>query len=189
MLKIHRAFFLGLFFCFISCNGDLNEGLDFIEESNATAITTIITAQDLPINISNYISNNFAESTILKVERYQHSTNISYGVQLDSGEILLFTPNGILLALDKDGLSTTEDKDGEEVSASELPISIIDYILSQYPFAVILFAERENGNEYEIYLDNGVELHFDEAGNLISMESDDDDDGDSDDGDSDDDDG
>ena len=177
MLKKHPTFFWVLLFCFISCNGNLNEGLDFVEESNAAAITTIIAAQDLPVNISNYVLNNFSESAILKIERHQHRTNISYEIQLDSGELLLFTPNGILLALDRDGLSTTEDKDGQEVSASELPIAIINYILSQYQFAVILFAEKENGNEYEIYLDNGIELHFDEAGNLITTERDDDDDG------------
>lgn len=177
-----------------ACKGELTDGLDFIEESNVPTITTRIEVKELPVAIRSYVDTHFAETLISKSLRYQHDKSITYGVFLQSGVFLLFAPNGLLLALDKDGVESG-DRDGQEILASELPNTIIQYIIDNYPNAIILFAEKEKDGQYEIYLDKEVELHFNEVGDFISKEQDDDDDGliipreDDDDGDNDNDDG
>ena len=179
MLQRRNSFFFwGLFLCilFLSCRGELTDGLDFTEESNAQTVTIRIAKEELPAIIRSYIETHFTDALISKSLRYQHRQSISYGVFFQSGEFLLFAPNGLLLALDRDGIES-KDKDGQEILASELPSSIIQYVVEHYPTAIILFAEKENNGYYEIYLDNNIELHFNEVGNFITKEQDDDDDG------------
>jgi len=180
LLEKNNFFYWGLFFCLlfigVSCRGTLNDDLDFIEDSNVQTITTQIGVEELPAAIQSYIAMHYAQALIHKTLRYQHDKSTSYGIFLQSGEFLLFAPNGQLLAIDRDGIEENMDRDGQEILAGDLPVLILQYILENYPNAVILFTEKETDG-YEIYLDNNIELHFDEVGNFLDEQQDDDDDG------------
>lgn len=160
----------------MACSG-LSEEPTFTEETNAPLISTPIASDDLPLNIRNYLEEHFMNVLIVEVLKHNHQGVISYSVTLVSGEYLLFTPNGVLLAIDRDGQSNSADQDGMEIRAMNIPVAILQYIIENYPNAVILFSEEEDDGQFEIYLDNGLELHFDKDGNFISTENDDDDDG------------
>ncbi len=104
-----------------------------------------------------------------------------------------------------DGVSSNSDDDddgngddddgvagnGNHIDPATLPTAIRNYIAANYPGATITEAERYS-NQYEVELNNGVELYFDLNGNLISSSgssSDDDDDNGTSDNDDDDDNG
>lgn len=169
-------FWLLIISSYIACSG-LSDEPTFTEETNAPFISTSIASSNLPLNIRNYLEEHFLDILIVESLKHNHQGVISYSVTLVSGEHLLFTPNGILLAIDRDGQNGTADQDGMEIRAMNLPVAILQYIIENYPNAVILFTEEESDGQFEIYLDNGLELHFDKDGNFISTENDDDDDG------------
>ncbi len=164
--------------CILSCNGEITGSQGFEEESNALFYTVPISSKDLPLGIQNYITEHFPNTEITKVERHNHQGIISYEIFLSNGGNLLFSPKGFLLAIDREGMVDESDEEGEEVFASSLPIQIIQYILENYPNSTIFYSEKENNGNFEINLDNGLELYFDSEGNFIEevMESDNDDD-------------
>lgn len=177
MKKSYRLlFWLWLFYGCFACNG-LSDIPSYEEETNAASISTIIANDDLPLNIRNYLNNNFPDIASTEILRHNHQGVISYSVALISGEYLLFSPNGILLAIDRDGQDSSGDQDGNEILSSNLPVAILQYVVGNYPNTIILFTEKESDGSYEIYLDNGIELHFDSEGNFINAENDNDDDG------------
>lgn len=68
------------------------------------------------------------------------------------------------------------DKD-EKVAVADLPPGIVSYISENYPESTIKEAEREKENGaviYEVELNTGEELIFDENGTFIGLESEDD---------------
>lgn len=85
---------------------------------------------------------------------------------------LLFTGCG-----DDGFLDDLFDRD-EHVAIEDLPEAILDYIAENYPDSTIEEAEREKNRHgdiiYEVELDTGEELTFDEAGNFLGVEEDDD---------------
>jgi len=177
MKKSYRLlFWLCLFYCCFACN-DLTDIPTYVEETNAASISTKIAADDLPLNIRNYLNNHFPSIASIDILRHNHQGVISYSVALISGEYLLFSLNGILLAIDRDGQDSSVDQDGNEILSSNLPVAILQYVVENYPNTVILFTEKESDGSYEIYLDNGIELHFDSEGAFIDAENDNDDDG------------
>lgn len=163
--------------CIISCAGELSGSQGFEEESNADSYSITIAIDDLPLGIQNYITNNFPDSEISLIKRHTRNGNISYEIILKNGEKLLFSPNGLLLAIDRVSTDNVPDEDGEEVFASSLPAQIIQYILDNYPNTTIVYSEKENDGNFEVNLDNGLELHFDSDGNFLNLDNDNDDDG------------
>jgi predicted heme/steroid binding protein len=69
----------------------------------------------------------------------------------------------------------TEEEDEDEWEDEDhvnLPQAILDYLAAQYPTATIREAEWEDGH-YEVELNNGLELKFDQNGQFLSAEWDD----------------
>lgn len=167
---------LGLFCLMLLACNEPSDIATFEEETNALSIKTRVSQEDLPANINTYLSTNFPDTEMTEAFRHNNQGTISYSILLVDGIRLLFSPNGILLAIDDDGQDMFEDRDGNEILAANLPPTIIKYIVENFPDTIILFTEKEEDG-YEIYLSNGLELHFDEDGNFISAENDNDDDG------------
>ena len=61
------------------------------------------------------------------------------------------------------------------VNTSALPQNILDYIVQNYPGMTIREAEIEDNNNYEVKLNNDLELIFDSEGNFLGEDTDDDD--------------
>ena len=120
----------------------------------------------LPETILTYVSNNYPDETIVHAERDNdgHEVYLSNGVEID---------------FDFDGTieeERDEDDDWDDwndwddaIAASELPESILNYLSSEYPGDTIIKAERDEGM-YEVTLGTGLELTFDQSGQLIDID-------------------
>jgi uncharacterized membrane protein YkoI len=123
-----------------------------------------VSTTDLPQSIVDYINNNYPDETIVQAE-----------IDMENGQMVyeVYLSNGLELYFDENGAFISSDDDNEYILESDLPQSIVDYINSNYPDAEIVYAELdyEDGQmEYEVKLDNGMELKFDGNGNLVSSD-------------------
>lgn len=78
--------------------------------------------------------------------------------------------------VDNVDLNLTAQLSDVYVNPASLPQSILDYISTNYPDNTITEAEIEDNNNYEVKLNNDVELIFDQQGNFLGIDDDDDDD-------------
>ena len=134
----------------------------------------------LPQNILDFISDNFPG---LGIDEAELENNGNYEIELDNDIELIFDGEGNFLGQAKDENEDEEGEDEEDINPADLPQVIQDYITENYPDNTIIEAEVDE-DEYEVTLNNGVELEFDLEGNLLNVEDgngeDDDDDGDDD---------
>ncbi len=138
-----------------------------------------LTLSEIPENILDFIEDNFPGVQIDEAER---ENNGNYEIELENDVELIFSSNGEFLGQAED--ENEDDFDDDEIDPADLPQNILDYLSANYPDNIIIEAEIEDDGEYEVTLDNGVELEFDADGNFISAEDgngDDDDDDDDDD--------
>lgn len=102
--------------------------------------------------------------------------------------IVLMTVTLMFSSCNKDGgfLGDLFNKNEQTVASGDLPQAILDYLNTNYPNFSIKKAEKDTDDTgaviYEIELDTGEELLFDENGNFLGEESDHDDDSDEHDG-------
>lgn len=73
-------------------------------------------------------------------------------------------------------LTLTAERSDVYVNTAALPQAILSYISTNYPNNTITEAEVEDSNNYEVELNNGTELIFDQQGNFLGVDDDDDDD-------------
>ncbi len=66
-----------------------------------------------------------------------------------------------------DEAEEAEEEEGEEIDPDSLPQQVLDYIVENYPDAQIVEAELYPNGDYEVELDDEVELVFDSAGNFL----------------------
>jgi hypothetical protein len=175
----------------------LNNGLELIFDSEGNFLgidddgdndfgDEYIPLSEIPKNILDFINTYFPGSSIKEAER---ENNGNYEIELSNDVELIFDSNGNFLGQGED---ENEDEDDINIEPSDLPQNILDYIAENYPNNTIIEAEIEDDGNYEVTLNNGVELEFDSDGNFLSAEDgngedDDDDDDDDDDEESDDD--
>ncbi|MGB1241275.1 MAG: PepSY-like domain-containing protein [Chitinophagales bacterium] len=72
--------------------------------------------------------------------------------------------------IEESGTNPSTSSASKSIPVEELPSLITDYIAANYPTAVILEAEQEDDGEYEVTLDNGLEIKFDADGNFLEEE-------------------
>jgi len=151
---------------FQSCSKD--EGVK--NEVDLTAVAfkadVHIRTSTLSQKILNYITANYPNLTIVEAEE-EDNENIE--ITLSDGTELVFDAAGNFLGEDNDQDDDFGDRD---VNISDLPQSIIDFIATYYPGISIEEAEIENNGNYEIELENDVELIFDADGNFLGVASD-----------------
>ncbi len=148
---------------------ELSNGNEYYFDSNGNYLgmddsNVNISNDNIPQNIANYITSNYPEQTIIKSEFEMEDGMQVYEITLSNGLELYFDENGNFLGF---------DDDSSHISLSEIPQSILDYISGNHPNATIIYAEmdfEDGGIEYEIKLDNGMELKFDGSGNFISSD-------------------
>ncbi|WP_300442075.1 PepSY-like domain-containing protein [Christiangramia sp.] len=131
---------------------------------------------ELPENILDFIDEHFPGVGIDEAER---ESNGHYEIELDNDIELIFDVNGNFLGIAHD--ENEDEQDEMDIHPDDLPQAIKDYISANYPEETIIEAEIEEDGTYEVTLNNGIELEFDEDGNFLSAEDgngDDDDDDD-----------
>ncbi len=119
----------------------------------------------LPQNILDYISENYPDLTIVEAEI---EDNQNFEIELSDGTELIFNSQGEFLGVDNE----ENEFDDEEIDPSELPQNILDFINNNFPGVGIEEAELENNGNYEIELENDVELIFDGDGNFLGQAQD-----------------
>ncbi len=73
-------------------------------------------------------------------------------------------------------LNLTAQRSDAHINTAALPQAILNYVSTNYPNNTIREAEIEDNNNYEVELNNGIELIFDQQGNFLGVDNDDDDD-------------
>ncbi len=73
-------------------------------------------------------------------------------------------------------LNLTAQRSDDYINSAALPQAVLNYISTNYPDNTIKEAEVEDNNSYEVELNNGTELIFDQQGNFLGIDDDDDDD-------------
>lgn len=129
---------------------------------------------ELPQNIQDFIAQYFPG---IGIDEAELENNGNYEVELNNDVELIFDADGEFLGKGEDEDDAYDDDD-EDVDPADLPQVILDYIADNYPDQTIIEAEKEDEG-YEVTLNNGVELEFDEDGVFVSAEDkngDDDDD-------------
>ncbi|MDP4709572.1 MAG: PepSY-like domain-containing protein [Saprospiraceae bacterium] len=120
----------------------------------------------LPEEAVDYLNANFSGLSILKVEKH---AEIGFKVLMNNQLQIVFDTSGSFLFSQQ-----KEDSDDDiPVAIGDLPASIRNFVSKNYPELQIVWAELDEGT-YEIYLNNGWELYFDQNGNFIRADRDDD---------------
>lgn len=137
---------------------------------NAVAFTADVHVKTstLPQNILDYITDNYSGLTIIKAEI---EDNQNFEITLSDETELIFDSQGNFLGEDND-----DNFGDEDIDISELPQNIINFVNQYYPGIAIEEAELENNGNYEIELENDVELIFDSNGNFLGQAHDENDD-------------
>ncbi len=154
----------------------LSNGLELIFDANGNFLgidddetedfgDEYIPISEIPQNILDFITANFPGVGIDEAEK---ENNGNYEIELENDIELVFDANGNFLGLAED--ENDEDEDDQDIDPADLPQNILDYISENYPNNTIIEAEIEDVGEYEVTLNNGVELEFDAEGNFLNAE-------------------
>lgn len=137
---------------------DDDEDNDFGDEN--------IPLSEIPQNILDFIALNFPG---IQIDEAEKENNGNYEIELENDIELIFDANGNFLGQgeDEDG---NEDEDDTDINPEDLPQVILDYISENYPDNTIIEAEIEEDGNYEVTLNNGVEIEFDADGTFLNAE-------------------
>lgn len=188
MIKINQALTAFLIMTilvltlFTSCEKEEFPKEEEIVQTGSNEITSLDEEViQFPNSINNYVDSEYPQLQITSVEQ---EDNEEYEVELSDGTTLIFDMDGSFLRVGEEDKEEEDDEDDDEEEVSltfnQLPTAIQNYLNTHYPNNEIEEAELENGNIFEIELDNGTELYFDNAGNLLYIETEGDYEGDDD---------
>ncbi|MDX1542584.1 MAG: PepSY-like domain-containing protein [Christiangramia sp.] len=170
MMKVFRIL-PALFVLFLLLQACSENGDSVKPDLNAVAFSADahVRTSTLPQNILDYITENYPGLTVVEAEI---EDNQNYEIELSDGTELIFNSQGEFLGVDND-----ENEFGDEdIDPSDLPQNILDFISANYPGVGIEEAELENNGNYEVELENDVELIFDGDGNFLGQAQDENDD-------------
>jgi len=124
---------------------------------NAMADDRPVPVQSLPAAAKQFVAANFPGATIVYAAKDdgKYETTLSTGAQVD------FTRKG---AWDKVDCHTVA------VPAAIVPAAIAAYVKASFPNTVITKIDKER-NGYEIELSNDIELKFNQAGVLMTIDN------------------
>ncbi len=123
-----------------------------------------VPTEDLPMAITEYITANYPEASIIKVKL----KNEEYKVYLDNFQKVYFDLEGNFL---REGMSNGNGHfgGGEMIAVEDLPMAVTNYVTMNYPEANIVKVKLKN-DEYKVYLDISLKVYFDLEGNFLREE-------------------
>ncbi|TRO65255.1 PepSY-like domain-containing protein [Christiangramia sabulilitoris] len=177
MIKLRKyVWLLGGIALLVSCSDDDTTRENDVDlDARFFNADVHVAVSSLSQDILNYVSSNYPDLTIIEAEL---EDNGNFEIYLSNGLELIFDSAGNFLGIDDD---ENEDFDDEYIPVEEIPQNILDFINSNFPGIEIDEAERENNGNYEIELENDVELIFDANGNFLGRAEDENEDDDEDD--------
>lgn len=115
----------------------------------------------LPATSRQFISEHFGDIAVshIQIEKNLVLTD-SYDVILTDGTNVEFNRKGEWKEVNRHNLP---------VPGAIIPETIQNYVRQNYPLAMIVAVDKDF-REYEIDLDNGIELKFDLQGNLVDLD-------------------
>jgi len=150
-----------------------------------------IPVESLPQAIIDYIDVNYPDFIIIDAEKIETKEGLFYGTDIESGEDLemelVFDEQGQFIKEegDDDDGDMEEDDDGNEIeiAVEDLPTSIIDDIMNNYPGAELLEADQITHGDGSITYDvemkhegTVIEVMYDSEANFLGIEQDEGDD-------------
>ena len=147
----------------VTPDGPINANVVAARADNSINVAT------LPQEVLDYIATNYSNETVVSSEI---EDNGNFEVELSNGIELIFDSNGSFIGVDDDG---NDDYGDTDINPADLPQSILDYIMVNYPDTTISEAELENNGNYEVELDDDTVLVFDGDGNFLGVGEDEDD--------------
>lgn len=119
----------------------------------------IVTENDLPEEISTYISNNFPDNEVAQVTVDQEAFSKKYAVILKDN-----------IKLEFDSKNNITDIDANSALPDHvIPAEILAYVNANYPENVITDWELEDKHQ-QVKLDNGLTLEFSLAGEFLRID-------------------
>lgn len=94
--------------------------------------------------------------------------------------ILILTVGFFIVSCSQDNLGTAQAidlskkvaKSDNSINTATLPQTVLDYITANYPNNTVKKAEIENNGNFEVTLDNDIELIFDVEGQFLGVDDD-----------------
>lgn len=124
--------------------------------ANANAQKKILSNNEVPIEITNYINQNFKAYKIRKVVKEVQNNETEYEVKLNEKVELEFD----------EGFKIKEIESKDGVSTQLLPNQVVKYVQAQYVnLKIVEWKLNEHGQKVE--LSNNTEIQFDVNGNFI----------------------
>ena len=121
---------------------------------------TIIDSSSLPESSRTFITQHFADQTILQVKKDRDGFKMDYEVLLSQSTSLEFFKNG----------GIKEINTPVSIPDAALPSKIVDYAQTNYGNNFIVKWSLEKKKQ-EVKLDNGIELEFDTDGNFKQLDN------------------
>lgn len=115
---------------------------------------------DYPASIDDYIGLNYPGATIDEIELEDDG---SYEVELDNDVELLFDADGNFL----EEYVEEDNEMEEEIVVTDYPAAIDEYVAANHADTTIKEVELLADGTFEVTLEDGTSLSFDEAGNFI----------------------
>ncbi|MEN9919830.1 MAG: hypothetical protein RL662_2266 [Bacteroidota bacterium] len=129
---------------------------------------TASAGDDIPIQFNElpkvsiqFIKNNFQEKSVALVKKENDFFDVSYDV--------IFT-NGDKVEFDKKGNWTKVSAAQATFPKGIVPAQITNYVNQKYPNTYIMEIEKTDYKGYEVDLSNGLELKFNKAFKLVSID-------------------
>lgn len=139
-------------FSFSSCNGD-----DDNEIENSVLI------KDLPAEAQTFLNSFFPGIGLKKAEKQQIQTVVMYEVELENGFDIMFNSEGVWQEVDA--------PEGKTIPSGIAPQPIEEYVNQNYSDYGINEINK-TGNGYNVEVNNGPELEFNQLGEFVRVISD-----------------
>jgi hypothetical protein len=163
-----------ILFIFTSCEHDDDKGQqlnynictnEIVHDSDRISQVNLEVA-NWPIEIRSYFTSEFTGFSISTIISYKNIDNTTYYLlEATNNGQLLFDESYNFICGDVT-FQTDSNKEEYEIDPENLPQLILDFIEANYSGIGIREAEFEDG-EYEVKLENDVELCFDTSGTFL----------------------
>ena len=128
----------------------------------------VLASNDKPIQVTEmpkaaqaFIKSHFADQSVAVAKLENDFMNKSYDV--------IFT-NGDKVEFDKKGNWTNVDCEHTQVPVAVIPQAIQDYVSKNYPNAKVVKTEKTDRKGYDVDLNNGFDLEFDNKFRVVETD-------------------
>lgn len=139
----------------------LNTGNVYGSDTGDNIGGAIISVDDLPQLVVDYVNISFPEETITQARR---RINDRIDIDLSNGFEIYFDPNGSYLSSDENG---NGDDHGTEIELETVPQKVQDSLATNYSSKQITKIQLEASGHYKVIFSNEVAIYLDINGNTI----------------------